>query len=157
MCGINGVLHFDGRSVDIDMLRRMNDALIHRGPDGEGVWSSRQAGLGFRRLSIIDPERSARPVTNEDERIVLICNGEIYNYRELRRDLSARGHRFRTDEDAETIVHLYEEHGTRCVHYLRGMFAFILWDGRTESWFAISASCWNNSWWRRFPPPAIPV
>src|SRR5690606_34465523 len=89
----------------------------------------------FRRLSIIDLDAGHQPLANEDETVWIVFNGEIYNYRELRRDLGARGHRFRTHSDTETIVHLYEEHGVECLRHLRGMFAFALWDDRKKSLF----------------------
>ena len=106
------------------LLRNM----IHRGPDGEGTFSGNHVWLGMRRLSIIDPEGGWQPLYNEDRSIVLVANGEIYNYVELRQKLVACGHTFRTGSDCETIVHLYEEHGDNCVDHLRGMFAFALWD-----------------------------
>jgi asparagine synthase (glutamine-hydrolysing) len=105
-------------------------ALQHRGPDGEGEWSSDDVALGMRRLSIIDLEGGWQPLFNEDRNMVLVANGEIYNYIELRSDLQKRGHVFRTGSDCETIVHLYEEYGDKCVQYLRGMFAFALWDAQ---------------------------
>src|SRR5439155_16522485 len=103
-------------------------ALVHRGPDDEGFYLGASAGLGMRRLSIIDLQTGHQPVRNEDGSVWVVFNGEIYNFRELRRDLEHRGHRFYTGTDTETIVHLYEEHGLRCVEKLRGMFAFALWD-----------------------------
>ncbi|MGJ9383754.1 asparagine synthetase B family protein [Salipaludibacillus sp. CF4.18] len=92
--------------------------------------------MGFRRLSIIDVEHAKQPITNEDETLVLICNGEIYNYKELREELQTRGHQFKTNGDAETILHLFEEYGVDCVDHLRGMFAFMIWDMKTETLFA---------------------
>lgn len=131
MCGIAGIAYRDPRQpVDEHRLRRMTDLVRHRGPDGEGFHLSPGVGLGFRRLSIIDLKRGDQPISNEDETVTLVCNGEIYNYLELRERLLAAGHRFRTDSDAEAIVHLYEDYGYRCVEFLRGMFAFALWDSR---------------------------
>jgi asparagine synthase (glutamine-hydrolysing) len=106
----------------------MCQALHHRGPDGEGAWSDDQLALGMRRLSIIDLEGGWQPLFNEDHSLVLVANGEIYNFVELRADLERRGHAFRSGSDCETILHIYEEHGERCVEHLRGMFAFALWD-----------------------------
>jgi asparagine synthase (glutamine-hydrolysing) len=104
--------------------------MVHRGPDDEGVYLGEGIGLGMRRLSIIDVEGGHQPVSNEDGSIWVVLNGEIYNYRELRRELEGRGHRFRTSSDTETIVHLYEDFGAGAVERLRGMFAFAVWDGR---------------------------
>src|SRR4051812_46876200 len=107
----------------------MCDAMRHRGPDAEGFHFGDKVALGMRRLSIIDLETGDQPIFNEDRTVTIVFNGEIYNYKELRDELQARGHRFTTQSDTETIVHLYEEHGERCVTYLRGMFCFALWDG----------------------------
>lgn len=136
MCGISGILYFDRSSPDLATLQSMCRQMIHRGPDDDGFFTEPGVGLGFRRLAIIDPEGGQQPVANEDGSIQMVCNGEIYNYRSLREDLLKRGHLFRTAGDTETIIHLYEEYGRECVHYLRGMFAFILWDKRTETFFA---------------------
>lgn len=108
----------------------MNHVLLRRGPDDGGVFSGAGAGLAMRRLGIIDLAGGRQPIRNEDGTVWAVCNGEIYNYRELRAALRQRGHRFRTDADTEVIVHLYEEHGDEMVHHLRGMFAFALWDAR---------------------------
>ncbi len=115
----------------------MNDRLIHRGPDDCGVYCSGPVGLGQRRLAIIDvrPEAAA-PLSNEDRTIWVTYNGEIYNHRSLRQDLEALGHQFRTGTDTEVLVHLYEEYGTECLSYLRGMFAFAIWDGPKQRLFA---------------------
>src|SRR5439155_464071 len=115
--------------------RTMCDAIRHRGPDDEGTLVSGPVGLGMRRLSIIDLAGGRQPMTNEDGSQVIVFNGEIYNYRELRRELVRRRHRFRTHSDTETIVHLYEEHGPHAVERLRGMFAFAIWDGAARSLF----------------------
>lgn len=129
MCGICGVVYTDrSRPVDKEMIRRMTDILKHRGPDGQGFHLAPGIGLGFRRLSIIDLETGDQPISNEDGTITVIGNGEIYNFRELREELIASGHRFRTASDIEVIVHLYEEQGVRCVERLRGMFGWALWD-----------------------------
>ena len=131
MCGICGIAFRDGgRLPDSTLLRRMADLMVHRGPDAEGYHIGPGGGLAVRRLSIIDVEGGAQPLYGEDGRVALVCNGEIYNYVELRRELVGRGHRFRTGGDAEVVVHLYEESGPECVHRLRGMFAFAIWDER---------------------------
>ena len=129
MCGIAGILYSDiCRSVDRSVLRQMGNAIAHRGPDGEGMFRSRNVGFVHRRLAIIDLAGGDQPIGNEDNSIQIVFNGEIYNYPELREQLISRGHEFRTRSDTEVIVHLYEEHGEDCVRCLRGMFAFALWD-----------------------------
>ena len=130
MCGIAGIVRWDGAPVAEAELRAMCGSMTHRGPDDEGLYLSGGVGLGMRRLSIIDLEGGHQPVANEDRSVWVVFNGEIYNYRALRRDLERRGHVFRTSSDTETIVHLYEEHGVHCVDHLRGMFAIALWDTR---------------------------
>jgi len=132
MCGIAGVVARPGRGVDAAALARALAALVHRGPDDEGTWTAdhRRAALGSRRLSVIDVEGGRQPIANEDGTIHLILNGEIYNFAELRADLEARGHTFRTGSDVEPVLHLYEDEGVRCVERLRGMFALALWDDR---------------------------
>lgn len=131
MCGIAGVFYRDpDRSVSPALLRSMGDAIAHRGPDGEGIFQSGPAGLVHRRLAIIDLEGGRQPISNEDESIHVVFNGEIYNYQELRKFLELRGHVFRTHSDTEVLVHLYEEHGADMCTHLRGMFAFALWDAR---------------------------
>ncbi len=131
MCGICGIFNFGSQApVDSATLKRATDAMVHRGPDDEGFYLNRELGLGNRRLSIIDLPGGHQPLSNEDQSIWITFNGEIYNYRELRKDLVARGHRFRTSTDTETVVHLYEEYGLACFDHLRGMFAFALWDSR---------------------------
>src|SRR5438309_116847 len=130
MCGIAGIASLNGRPVDVDEARVMCRALVHRGPDDEGVYLGRGVALGMRRLSIIDLATGDQPIRNEDGTVWVVFNGEIYNFAELRAELESRGHAFYTAGDTETIVHLYEEYGTRCVDYLRGMFAFALWDDR---------------------------
>jgi asparagine synthase (glutamine-hydrolysing) len=129
MCGICGAVYSNPKKpVDRKMLERMTDIMTHRGPDKNGFFVSPGIGMGIRRLSIIDLQTGDQPVSNEDGTITLVCNGEIYNFRELREKLLERGHRFKTNSDVEVIVHLYEDHGERCVDYLRGMFGFALWD-----------------------------
>src|SRR3989449_2986168 len=136
MCGIAGIAHRDPRRpVRAQSIREMCAALEPRGPDDEGLHVSGGVGLGMRRLSIIDLAGGQQPIFNEDRSMVIVFNGEIYNYRELRRDLATRGHQLRTQGDTETVLHLYEEEGARCVDRLRGMFAFAIWDGRKEALF----------------------
>ncbi|MBI5877737.1 MAG: asparagine synthase (glutamine-hydrolyzing) [Chloroflexi bacterium] len=131
MCGICGIWQPD-QTVDESLVRAMNGTLTHRGPDGDGLHASGNIGLAMRRLAIIDVAGSDQPIYNEDRSIVLVFNGEIYNYRELRANLLASGHALRTQGDGETIVHLYEEHGVECVTHLNGIFAFALWDVRRQ-------------------------
>ena len=128
MCGICGVLRLDGAAPDRDLCARMNERLRHRGPDGDVVHVEGPAALAMRRLAIIDVEHSRQPLRDESGSLLLIGNGEIYNYRELRRRLQDDGHRLRTEGDLEPILHLYEERGDDCLHELRGMFAIALWD-----------------------------
>ncbi|WP_040952913.1 asparagine synthase (glutamine-hydrolyzing) [Gorillibacterium massiliense] len=128
MCGIAGLMRFDGQEPSRESLKRMTDVIAHRGPDDSGFLTEGGIGLGFRRLSIIDLREGHQPLCNEDESVWIIFNGEIYNYKELRATLEARGHVFRTHSDTETIVHLYEEYGEECVKMLRGMFGFVIWD-----------------------------
>ena len=129
MCGIVGIIGLNPREpVDETRLKIARDVLRHRGPDGEGLWTEGPVGLGFRRLAIIDVAGGAQPMPNEDGSVWVVFNGEIYNHAKLRPWLEARGHRFRTKSDTETIVHLYEEEGERCVERLQGMFAFAVWD-----------------------------
>lgn len=128
MCGIAGIIRFDGRPVLESEIRAMCGVMVHRGPDEEGVYLAGGVGLGMRRLSIIDLAGGQQPVCNEDGTVWIVFNGEIYNYRELRTELERKGHVFRSASDTETIVHLYEELGPRCVDRLRGMFGFAIWD-----------------------------
>jgi len=136
MCGIAGKVVFDGQQrVDPSLVERMLKTIAHRGPDDDGMYCGGQAVLGHRRLSIIDLSTGKQPITNEDRSVWIVFNGEIYNYKELRRDLLARGHKFETHSDTEVIVHLYEEFGPECVAKLRGMFAFAIWDARKRALF----------------------
>jgi asparagine synthase (glutamine-hydrolysing) len=137
MCGICGKLNFDNeRPVSKEELRRMSGMLAHRGPDGEGVWAGDNVGLAHRRLAIIDLRPDAgQPMCNEDRTVWITFNGEIYNFRELRAELQAQGHVFRTNSDTETIIHAYEQYGRECLHRLRGMFAFAIWDARSKTLF----------------------
>jgi asparagine synthase (glutamine-hydrolysing) len=118
-------------------MEAMRDAMAHRGPDGAGLHIDGPVALGHRRLSIIDTSAAGQqPMPNEDQTVWLVFNGEIYNYIELTKDLKARGHQFRSATDSEVILHLWEEHGERCVDYLNGMFAFAIWDSRKQELFA---------------------
>jgi asparagine synthase (glutamine-hydrolysing) len=136
MCGITGILHFSGNArLEPGIVRRMCDVMAHRGPDDDGVYTSGPAGLGMRRLSIVDLATGHQPLSNEDGSLWIVFNGEIYNHAELRPKLEARGHIYRTHSDTETIVHLYEEYGHDCVEQLRGMFAFAIWDTRQQRLF----------------------
>src|SRR5215203_5956097 len=131
MCGICGLVSLDGATApDPAALAAMNETLAHRGPDSDGSPIDGSCGLAMRRLSIIDLAGGDQPISNEDGRIQVIQNGEIYNYRELMEDLRRRGHRFATHSDTEVMVHLYEERGPRFVEDLRGMFALAIWDAR---------------------------
>lgn len=124
MCGIAGILGLR----DEQRIKRMTDAMIHRGPDDEGFYVDEHISLGMRRLSIIDVVGGHQPIFNEDKTKVIVYNGEVYNYRSLKTDLENRGHRFKTNSDTETILHAYEEFGKDCVHRFNGMFAFAIWD-----------------------------
>src|SRR5208283_1200219 len=137
MCGICGIFHTDAtQTVERDVLARMNRQIAHRGPDDEGFFIDGNLGIAMRRLSIIDVKTGHQPIANEDERFWIVFNGEIYNHRELRAQLEAQGHRYRTRSDTETIIHLYEQYGRECVKYLRGMFAFAIWDRNSKTLFA---------------------
>jgi asparagine synthase (glutamine-hydrolysing) len=131
MCGICGVYEYaSSMRVDRQQLARMNATLVHRGPDEDGFFLRDRVGLAMRRLRIIDLAGGSQPIANEDETISIVFNGEIYNYRELRKDLIRLGHRFRTQSDTEVIVHAYEQFGVQCVEHLDGMFAFAIYDER---------------------------
>jgi asparagine synthase (glutamine-hydrolysing) len=131
MCGIAGIFECDGSAeISRELVHRMNETILHRGPDDEGIFVGPGIGLGFRRLSIIDIAGGHQPISNEDGCIWVMLNGEIYNYPELRKELLQRGHILSTRSDTETIVHLYEEYGENCFARLRGMFAIVVWDSR---------------------------
>jgi len=132
MCGIAGVVNGERGGVDAATIHRMCQSIVHRGPDDEGIFVKEGAGLGVRRLSVIDLAGGHQPVFNEDKTICVVYNGEIYNFPELRLELEGRGHRFSTHTDTEVIVHLYEEMGRDCVQKLRGMFAFAIYDARNR-------------------------
>lgn len=133
MCGIVGLTFNAGeRAPAVETVRRMNAAIVHRGPDDEGILATERVVLGMRRLSIIDLAAGHQPIANEDETVWIICNGEIYNYRALRAELQDAGHRFRTGSDVEVLVHLYEECGDAFLDRVSGMFGLALWDARRQ-------------------------
>lgn len=136
MCGIAGKLLFDSAApVSEREIRAMIETIVHRGPDGNGVHLDRNVGLGHCRLSIIDLNAGSQPMANEDGAVWIVFNGEIYNFKQLRDQLEAKGHNFRSHSDTEVIVHLYEDLGTDCVKQLRGMFAFAIWDRKQQALF----------------------
>lgn len=135
MCGICGLINKTENDVEESTLQMMTDAMIHRGPDDAGFWLDRFVGLGFRRLSIVDVKAGHQPMSNEDESVWVVCNGEIYNYQELRRTLTARGHEFKSHSDIEVICHLYEEEGIDCLNRLRGMFAVAIYDCNSSTMY----------------------
>ncbi|MFH1096474.1 MAG: asparagine synthase (glutamine-hydrolyzing) [Candidatus Desantisbacteria bacterium] len=136
MCGIAGILRIDGMSPSTELVKKMCDIIKHRGPDSEGFYNDSLIALGHRRLKIIDMVTGKQPMCNEDGTIWITYNGEIYNYKELKNQLLQKGHRFETNTDTEVIIHLYEEMGEECVHSLRGMFAFAIWDKNQRKLFA---------------------
>ncbi|MCB1021931.1 MAG: asparagine synthase (glutamine-hydrolyzing) [Acidobacteria bacterium] len=136
MCGIAGYLTREPGVYPDSLIRRMTGAMVHRGPDGEGVFQDEHCALGHRRLSIVDLAAGAQPMGNEDDRLQVTYNGEIYNHAKLRPDLEAAGHRYKTRCDTETILHAYEQYGPACVERFRGMFAFAIWDRDRRRLFA---------------------
>jgi asparagine synthase (glutamine-hydrolysing) len=135
LCGIAGIVTRDGSVPERDLLERMAGRIVHRGPDEQGFLLRAGVGFAFRRLSIIDLDTGSQPQRNEDGTVHVIFNGEIYNHAELRAQLAARGHDFRTRSDTEVLVHLWEDHGPDLVHRLNGMFAFAIWDHRDRTLF----------------------
>ncbi|MGI8468705.1 MAG: asparagine synthase (glutamine-hydrolyzing) [Pyrinomonadaceae bacterium] len=135
MCGIVGFINSGSRDANRQILERMNRCITHRGPDEDGFYVKENVGLAMRRLSIIDLKGGQQPIFNEDKTKAIVFNGEIYNFQELREDLEKRGHKFYTRSDTEVIIHLYDEYGADCVNYLRGMFAFAIWDEADKSLF----------------------
>jgi asparagine synthase (glutamine-hydrolysing) len=136
MCGITGVFNLNGSAVSVSVLKRMTDAVRHRGPDGEGLWTGQYIGFGHRRLSILDlSPLGHQPMATRDGALVITYNGEIYNFRELRRELESKGHHFRSECDTEVLLYAYAEWGAECVHRLNGMFAFAVWDARAQRLF----------------------
>lgn len=137
MCGISSIYRYGNvTESDITKLNAMNDEMHYRGPDDRGVWNDDHCGMAQVRLSIIGLQKGKQPLFNEDKSLVLICNGEIYNYIEIKQDLVTKGHEFNSESDSETILHLYEEYGVKCLEHLRGMFAFCLWDTKKKQLFA---------------------
>ena len=133
MCGICGQLNYRTEEpANSETIRRMTDSIVHRGPDDEGYYLSGPLGLGFRRLSIIDLSGGHQPMSDADETVWVVFNGEIYNFKELRAELESRGHRFRTRSDTEAIVHGYKEWGTGVLNRLNGMFGLAIWDARSR-------------------------
>lgn len=132
MCAIAGIINHHATPDVERIVRKMCNQQAHRGPDGSGFFCNDEIAFGHRRLAIIDPAHGAQPISNEDGSVVVILNGEIYNYRKLRQELEKRGHEFKTDTDTEVIVHLYEELGSECVGMLDGMFAFAVYNSRTR-------------------------
>lgn len=136
MCGFVGEFKFNGQNVDENTLNKMRDCLQHRGPNDSGAFCQGSIGLGFRRLSILDLSPAGhQPMSNEDGTVWIVFNGEIYNFQELRLELEKKGHKFKSNTDTETIIHLYEEEGEQCLQKLRGMFAFAIWDSRRQQLF----------------------
>jgi len=137
MCGINGIVFTkdSGRSVDRDRLGRMRDILGHRGPDAAGIFVEGRVGLGHRRLSIVDLKSGDQPMFSDDRSLVIVYNGEVYNHADHREEMIDRGHRYHSTSDTETILNLYKEFGAECVHRLRGMFAFAIWDENKQELF----------------------
>ena len=137
MCGICGIVNFDhNHQVEANKLMAMRDLLIHRGPDDAGIYVNNNVGLAHRRLSIIDLAGGSQPMSNEDNTIWIVYNGEIYNFLELKEQLYSKGHIFKTNSDTEVILHAYEEFGVVCLDHLRGMFAFAIWDDNKKQLFA---------------------
>jgi asparagine synthase (glutamine-hydrolysing) len=138
MCGICGKIDFTGKTVPLELLRNMTDSIAYRGPDDEGFFSDGPVGLGHRRLSIIDLSPAGRqPMSNEDESLWLVFNGEVYDFAETREKLIAKGHTLKSRTDSETVLHLYEDEGVACLKHLNGMFAFALWDAPLQRlWLA---------------------
>src|SRR5688572_1415968 len=129
MCGIAGIVKTDPRDrVEEPRLRRMREVLRHRGPDDAGTELSGPVGLAHRRLAIVDVKNGHQPMPNEDRSVWIVYNGEIYNHASMRPQMESLGHRYSSRSDTETILHLYEEEGERCVERLQGMFAFAIWD-----------------------------
>lgn len=135
MCGIVGIAYRETRQIEREILEKMNKAILHRGPDEDGFYVKENIGLAMRRLAIIDLSGGQQPIFNQDKTKAIVFNGEIYNFQELKKDLEAQGDKFYTNSDTEIIIHLYDQYGVDCVQYLRGMFAFAIWDEVEKSLF----------------------
>jgi len=136
MCGITGFVYFNKeRKIEPELLKNMSDSIYHRGPDDDGHYIHQNVGLGFRRLSIIDLKSGHQPMSNYNNDLIIVFNGEIYNYLEQRKILQQKGYSFRTSTDTEVILYLYQEYGADCLQYLRGMFAFAIWDDIKKQMF----------------------
>lgn len=133
MCGIHGFYQLDGTQAPVEWLARMGDVTVHRGPDDSGAYADGRCAIGMRRLSIIDLSGGHQPIANRDRSLVVVCNGEIYNFRELRSELQAHGHHFSTASDSEVVLHGYAQWGERFVERLNGMFGFAIWDARAQT------------------------
>ncbi|MCX7705659.1 MAG: asparagine synthase (glutamine-hydrolyzing), partial [bacterium] len=134
MCGLCGIVKKNGK-ISRAVIEKMASTMIHRGPDEQGCMIFENVGFAHRRLKVIDLTTGRQPIANEKNSIFIICNGEIYNFRQLREIMEKEGHRFKTNSDSEVIVHLYEKYGTGCLKFLRGMFAFALWDNEEKILF----------------------
>ena len=130
MCGICGFNWEDKK-----LIKHMTDSIRHRGPDSDGFYTDRKVSMGIRRLRIIDLTTGDQPIFNEDKTKCIVFNGEVYNFKSLKEELIKKGHRFYTNTDTEVVLHSYEEYGKECVKYLRGMFAFAIWDSKNKSLF----------------------
>jgi len=129
MCAISSIYRYDAlHKDDVSKIKDMNHQMAYRGPDGEGYWNNDNVAMGHMRLDIIGLDNGTQPLYNSDKSTILICNGEIFNYKELKDQLHKKGFEFRTDSDSEVILYLYELYGEACVQHLRGMFAFCLYD-----------------------------
>ena len=135
MCAICGIVNKNGGRVDGQLLQKMRDIMDYRGADETGIYVRDNVGLGHRRLKIIDLQAGQQPMANEDNTVFLVCDGEIYNFKELRAELEGKGHAFRSRAGTEVILHMYEEKGIDCLESLRGMFAFAVWDDREKRLF----------------------
>ena len=135
MCGFAGFVSVTGERAPEDVLIRMTEKIAKRGPDDSGEYFDKYAGFGFRRLSIVGLGNGHQPMENETNDMVLVYNGEVYNYQELKTSLEAKGHVFKTDTDSEVVLHGYEEYGPDVCNHLRGMFAFAIWDKKKKEVF----------------------
>src|SRR5687768_10255009 len=136
MCGIAGIFNTDGRPVSINTLKRMTDSIIHRGPDGEGYWTNQCIGFGHRRLAIIDlSPLGHQPMQSDDGRFIIIYNGEVYNFMNIRIELESHGYKFHSRTDTEVLLKSYQHWGEDCILKFNGMFAFAIWDTKEKKLF----------------------